>query len=92
MFIYTIFALSAIVSSAFATPTSHRMLMRRDVNPANIPQFGVTPGVNPTGTGNCDGITGSNGVPIQIPCDCPPNRDLFIAVILHLCPFSALYL
>ncbi|KAJ6556546.1 hypothetical protein DFH09DRAFT_987259 [Mycena vulgaris] len=43
------------------------------VDPNLVPQFGVSPGVNPTGSGNCDGING-----IQVPCSCPPSRDLFI--------------
>ncbi|KAJ7904801.1 hypothetical protein B0H13DRAFT_2663388 [Mycena leptocephala] len=44
------------------------------VDPNLVPQFGVSPGVNPTGTGDCDGING-----IKIPCSCPPSRDSFIA-------------
>ncbi|KAF8129118.1 hypothetical protein K438DRAFT_1887822 [Mycena galopus ATCC 62051] len=44
------------------------------VDPNLVPQFGVSPGVNPTGTGDCDGING-----IKIPCSCPPDRDSFIA-------------
>jgi len=41
-----------------------------------VPDFGVSPGVNPTGTGDCDGING-----IKIPCSCPPSRDSFIAQV-----------
>ncbi|KAJ7164406.1 hypothetical protein C8R46DRAFT_1177039 [Mycena filopes] len=41
-----------------------------------VPQFGVTAGTNPTGTGDCDGING-----IKIPCTCPPSRDSFIASV-----------
>ncbi|KAI0060373.1 hypothetical protein BV25DRAFT_1871206 [Artomyces pyxidatus] len=53
--------------------------VKRDVDPSLIPQFGWQSGVNPTGTGNCDGaVDGPNGQPIQIPCDCPPDRDFFI--------------
>jgi len=37
------------------------------------PQFGVTPGQNPTGTGDCDGING-----VKIPCSCPPDRQAFL--------------
>ncbi|KAJ7043663.1 hypothetical protein C8F04DRAFT_1207499 [Mycena alexandri] len=44
------------------------------VDPNLVPQFGVSPGVNPTGTGDCDGING-----IKIPCSCPPDRNAFIA-------------
>lgn len=77
-FIYAVVALFAIVSSVSATPTLLKRLMRRDVNPNLIPQFGISPGVNPTGTGNCQGVQGPNG-PIEVPCVCPPDRNLFIA-------------
>jgi len=46
---------------------------------ALTPQFGASSGVNPDGTGNCDGpVDGPNGKAIQVPCDCPPDRDVFI--------------
>ncbi|KAI5123114.1 hypothetical protein M0805_001470 [Coniferiporia weirii] len=46
---------------------------------ALTPQFGHDAGVNPTGTGNCDGaVDGPDGSPIEVPCDCPPPRDTFI--------------
>jgi hypothetical protein len=33
------------------------------------------------GTGNCDGaVNGSNGKPILVPCQCPPNSTFFLAV------------
>ncbi|KAJ7243648.1 hypothetical protein C8J57DRAFT_1452371 [Mycena rebaudengoi] len=41
-----------------------------------VPDFGVSPGQNPTGTGDCDGING-----IKIPCSCPPTRDSFVASV-----------
>ncbi|KAJ6584506.1 hypothetical protein B0H19DRAFT_1105340 [Mycena capillaripes] len=41
-----------------------------------VPDFGVSPGANPTGTGDCDGING-----IKIPCACPPSRDSFVAQV-----------
>ncbi|THU96658.1 hypothetical protein K435DRAFT_965866 [Dendrothele bispora CBS 962.96] len=53
--------------------------VRRDVDPNLVPEFGVQPGVNPTGTGDCDGINGPNGQPIKIPCACPPDRNSFIS-------------
>jgi len=47
---------------------------------ALAPQFGHASGVNPTGTGNCDGaVNGANGQPIQVPCACPPPRSQFIS-------------
>ncbi|KAJ3801985.1 hypothetical protein GGU11DRAFT_753237 [Lentinula aff. detonsa] len=39
-----------------------------------VPEFGVTAGQSPDGTGNCIGINN-----IKIPCSCPPDRDTFIA-------------
>ncbi|KAF8644406.1 hypothetical protein AX16_008467 [Volvariella volvacea WC 439] len=49
------------------------------VNPALIPEFGFQSGLNPTGTGDCDGaVNGADGRPIKIPCKCPPSRDEFI--------------
>lgn len=37
-------------------------------------------GVVKTGTGDCDGIPGANGLPIKIPCQCPPNRTVLLQV------------
>ena len=48
---------------------------------ALAPQLGFQAGVNPTGTGDCDGaVDGANGQPIKVPCTCPPSRDAFIQV------------
>jgi hypothetical protein len=72
--------LSVIVSSVSTTRALPKRLVHRDVDPGLIPQFGVTPGVNPTGPGgSCQGVLGPNGQPILIPCHCPPDRNLFIA-------------
>lgn len=54
-------------------------------DPATItrlaPELGFESGVNPTGTGDCDGaINGADGKPIKIPCTCPPSQDLYISV------------
>jgi hypothetical protein len=78
-FIQAVLAFSAIVSFVSATPAPHKRFMKRDVNPDLIPQFGVTPGIPLGNSASCTGITGANGQPIAIPCDCPPNRDQFIA-------------
>ncbi|KAI0265544.1 hypothetical protein BC834DRAFT_164963 [Gloeopeniophorella convolvens] len=52
---------------------------KRGVDPSLVPQFGWQAGVNPTDTGNCDGaVDGPNGLPIEVPCSCPPDRTLFI--------------
>ena len=79
-FIYAVCAFSAIVSSVSPILAQSRNV-RRDVPEDLIPPFGVTPGVNPSGTGECDGINGPTGKPIKIPCQCPPPREQFIAVI-----------
>jgi len=55
--------------------------MKLDVNPALIPQFGHAAGLNPTGTGDCDGVPNAAGVPIKVPCSCPPDRNLFIQAL-----------
>jgi hypothetical protein len=54
--------------------------VRRDVDPALVPEFGVQAGVNPTGTGDCDGITNAAGQVVKIPCSCPPDRATFLKV------------
>lgn len=58
-------------------------IVKRDgplVVPELVPEFGVRPGVNPDGSGNCDGITNAQGQVIKIPCSCPPDREFFIQV------------
>ena len=45
------------------------------------PELGFKSGVNPTGSGDCDGaVNGTDGKPIKIPCDCPPAQDVYISV------------
>ncbi|THH17269.1 hypothetical protein EW146_g3502 [Bondarzewia mesenterica] len=66
--------LSAVLIAAVAARP-----VRRDVDPSLVPEFGWQSGVNPTGTGDCDGaVDGADGKPIKIPCSCPPDRDVFI--------------
>ncbi|KAH7104657.1 hypothetical protein BKA62DRAFT_472175 [Auriculariales sp. MPI-PUGE-AT-0066] len=48
-----------------------------------VPEFGVAPGQNPTGTGDCDGAGNPSGQPIRIPCQCPPNRADFIQSLIE---------
>jgi len=55
--------------------------VRRDVDPSLVPEFGLQAGLNPTGTGDCDGITNAAGQVVKIPCSCPPDRDAFIQSI-----------
>jgi hypothetical protein len=54
------------------------------VDPALVPEFGLQAGLNPTGTGDCDGIRNAAGQIVKIPCACPPERNAFIAVSLSL--------
>jgi len=83
--------LSALVALVFSLPVPLRKrdtdptlaiaLMNRDaplVDPSLVPEFGVQAGVNPDGTGNCDGIKNPQGQIIKIPCSCPPDRNTFI--------------
>ncbi|CCM03946.1 uncharacterized protein FIBRA_06099 [Fibroporia radiculosa] len=72
---------SGAISTASAvspSPTSAVATSNVTIDPSLVPEFGIQAGINPSGTGNCDGINGTNGQPILIPCACPPNRDIFI--------------
>ena len=72
---------AATTTSAAAATTS---LSLEEIDEL-APQLGFQAGVNPDGTGNCDGaVDGANGQPIQVPCDCPPDRATFIQVRLLL--------
>jgi len=73
---FSLFIVSAVIAAVSAMPLEH---VRRDVDPNQVPQFGVTPNTNPTGTGDCDGITRPDGSVVKIPCFCPPDRASFIA-------------
>ena len=77
------FAPTLVLSAAILAVSARPLrFARRDVDPNLVPQFGVQAGVNPTGTGDCDGIPNAQGVPIKIPSTCPPNRALFLTVNL----------
>lgn len=67
---------SLLVASVSGAPAK---LVRRGVDPNLVPQFGLQAGINPTGTGDCDGITNAAGQVVKIPCSCPPDRNSFIA-------------
>ncbi|KAL0951892.1 hypothetical protein HGRIS_008549 [Hohenbuehelia grisea] len=68
--------LAALYSTVCAAP------VKRDVDASLVPDLGFTAGVNPTGTGDCDGaVNGANGQPIKVPCACPPDRATFLAAI-----------
>ncbi|KAG9311436.1 hypothetical protein JVU11DRAFT_8549 [Chiua virens] len=67
------------VASFPLNPNVHR---KRDVDPSLVPSFGWQAGVNPDGTGNCDGaVNGTNGKPILVPCQCPPNSTFFLSAL-----------
>ncbi|KAG8221511.1 hypothetical protein J3R82DRAFT_1726 [Butyriboletus roseoflavus] len=63
-------------------PLNANRQRKRDVNTTLVPPFGWQAGINPDGTGNCDGaVNGTNGKPILIPCQCPPNSTFFLAAL-----------
>lgn len=63
------------------------------LDPATIrklaPALGFKSGINPTGTGDCDGaVDGADGRPIKIPCSCPPPQDVYLDVRYSFPPTS----
>lgn len=77
-FINTVLATLSIITSVSSIP------MKREVDTSLVPDFGVQSGVNPTGTGDCDGTTNDAGQIVKIPCSCPPDRTTFIQVCSSL--------
>ena len=67
---YTSYALLALTSTVSAAPPA---ILRRAVNPALVPDFGVTRGIPTAQAGTCQGLNGAT-----IPCFCPPDRQPFI--------------
>lgn len=72
------FATFVSLAAAFIAASVMSAPVKRDVPVDLIPEFGVQTGVNPDGTGNCDGIPNDQGVPAKIPCACPGDRNDFI--------------
>jgi hypothetical protein len=70
------FLLSTAVIFVSAAPSFP--IVKRDVDPSQVPDFGLQSGLNPTGTGDCDGIKNAAGVVVKVPCSCPPPRADFI--------------
>lgn len=56
-------------------------MFKREVNANLIPQFGHAAGLNPTGTGDCDGVKNAAGVVVKVPCSCPPDRNQFVQAL-----------
>jgi len=71
------FSTTLYAAALIATVSS--IPIRRSVPDNLVPQFGRAAGINPSGTGNCDGVNGPNGKPILVPCSCPPSRASFIS-------------
>ena len=71
-------------SPAPASPAPGAPAPAGGVDPSLVPQFGLQAGLNPTGTGDCDGIKNAAGQVVKIPCSCPPDRGSFIAVSINL--------
>ncbi|KAF8309166.1 hypothetical protein DL93DRAFT_2100228 [Clavulina sp. PMI_390] len=74
-FTAAIFVSAVAFLGASAAPYHQaRSISARDVNPAQVLQFGVAQGVrDPNGSASCVGINN-----ILIPCSCPPDRTAFI--------------
>ncbi|KAJ7505752.1 hypothetical protein B0H11DRAFT_2272539 [Mycena galericulata] len=68
-FTSTLVSIVALAVSVSAVPVA-----KRGVDPSLVPEFGVTAGQSPNGSGSCVGINN-----ILIPCTCPPDRNAFIA-------------
>ncbi|OJA12028.1 hypothetical protein AZE42_02051 [Rhizopogon vesiculosus] len=83
MLLVKVFSTVVLAGSVAAMPFRVLPLQsKRDVDPALVPSFGWQSGVNPDGTGNCDGaVNGTNGKPILVPCQCPPNSTFFLAAL-----------
>ena len=80
-FVSSSFAVSAAVAAPFKRQSGGALGLTFAQIDALTPQFGHDADVNPTGTGDCDGaVDDANGNPIKVPCDCPPDRTLFIEV------------
>ncbi|KAI0750331.1 hypothetical protein C8Q80DRAFT_1270057 [Daedaleopsis nitida] len=47
-------------------------------DPSLVPPFGVVRGTDVNGDGACDGVYGPSGLPVTIPCFCPPDRQAFL--------------
>ncbi|KDQ31359.1 hypothetical protein PLEOSDRAFT_1088737, partial [Pleurotus ostreatus PC15] len=70
------FTVAAILAPVYSLP------IKRAIDPALVPDFGHAAGVNPTGTGDCDGaVNDASGKPIKVPCACPPDRNSFIQAL-----------
>jgi hypothetical protein len=65
-----LFKISILLCGAGLIAITYAAPLKRDVDPALVPEFGVQAGVNPSGTGNCDGITNTSGQVVKIPCSC----------------------
>ncbi|KAJ0107436.1 hypothetical protein N8I77_002315 [Diaporthe amygdali] len=74
----------ALAGASYAAPSENKPRQQQvsasDPNFLSlIPEFGVQAGVNPTGTGNCDGFNAIANKVVPIQCDkCPPPRDDFV--------------
>jgi len=73
-----IFKFSTLLCAAGFIATAYAAPLKRDVDPGLVPEFGVQAGVNPSGSGDCDGITNASGQVVKIPCTCPPTRNDFL--------------
>lgn len=66
-------AAAAPAATPAAAPAAAPAPAAGGVDPSLVPEFGVTAGQSPNGSGSCVGINN-----ILIPCTCPPDRTTFI--------------
>jgi hypothetical protein len=63
------------------TPIESGSSATGNIDPTLIPDLGAESGLNPTGSGDCDGaVNGADGKPIKVPCQCPPDNDTYVQV------------
>lgn len=76
----------ALAGAACAAPSENKPRQQQGQFSASdpdflslIPEFGVEQGVNPTGTGDCDGFNAAQNKVVPISCEkCPPPRDAYV--------------
>lgn len=70
------------VTASSSAPIESGSPTTGDIDPSLIPDLGAESGLNPTGSGDCDGAAnGADGQPIKVPCQCPPDNDTYVQAL-----------